>query len=117
MMIMAEKNAQQMLKERQMKREMKRGRVPQSVYALQRDLNLQVFPRHIEGIDISNFQGTDSVGSLVCFVDGQAKRSQHCFFKIRDIEGPNDFASIHQVVQDALRALKNAVNLYLTCYL
>ena len=40
---MAEKNAQQMLKERQMKREMKRDRVPQSVYALQRDLNLLSF--------------------------------------------------------------------------
>ena len=98
MMEMAEKNAQQMLKERQMKREMRRDRVPQSVYALQRDLNLQVLPRRIEGIDISNFQGTDSVGSLVCFVDGQAKRSQYRFFKIRDIEGPNDFASINQVV-------------------
>lgn len=98
MMEMAEKNAQQMLKERQMKRDMRRDRVPQSVYALQRDLNLQVLPRRIEGIDISNFQGTDSVGSLVCFVDGQAKRSQYRFFKIRDIEGPNDFASINQVV-------------------
>ena len=106
MMVMAEKNAQQMLKERQMKREMKRGRVPQSVYALQRDLNLQVLPRHIEGIDISNFQGTDSVGSLVCFVDGQAKRSQYRFFKIRDIEGPNDFASIHQVVLRRFTSLK-----------
>ena len=98
MMEMAEKNAQQMLKERQMKRDMRRDRVPQSVYALQRDLNLQVLPRRIEGIDISNFQGTDSVGSLVCFVDGQAKRSQYRFFKIRGIEGPDDFASINQVV-------------------
>ena len=106
MMIMAEKNAQQMLKERQMKREMKRDRVPQSVYALQRDLNLQVLPRRIEGIDISNFQGTDSVGSLVCFVDGLAKRSQYRFFKIRDIEGPNDFASIYQVVLRRFTGLK-----------
>jgi len=106
MMVMAEKNAQQMLKERQMKREMNRDRVPQSVYALQRDLNLQFLPRRIEGIDISNFQGTDSVGSLVCFVDGQAKRSQYRFFKIRDIEGPNDFASIHQVVLRRFTGLK-----------
>tara|TARA_B100001115_G_C15846832_1_gene427206 strand:- start:4046 stop:5902 length:1857 start_codon:yes stop_codon:yes gene_type:complete len=106
MMVMAEKNAQQMLKERQMKREMKRDRVPQSVYALQRDLNLQSLPRRVEGIDISNFQGTDSVGSLVCFVDGKAKRSQYRFFKIRDIEGPNDFASIHQVVFRRFKGLK-----------
>ena len=106
MMVMAEKNAQQMLKERQMKREMKRDRVPQSVYALQRDLNLQSLPRRVEGIDISNFQGTDSVGSLVCFVDGKAKRSQYRFFKIRDVEGPNDFASIHQVVFRRFKGLK-----------
>ena len=106
MMEMAEKNAQQMLKERQLKREMTRERVPQSVYALQRDLNLKELPRCIEGIDISNFQGTDSVGSLVCFVDGRAKRSQYRFFKIRDIEGPNDFASIHQVVTRRFRGLQ-----------
>ncbi len=106
MVEMAEKNAAQMLKERQLKREMKRDRVPQSIYALQRDLGLKKLPRRIEGIDISNFQGTDSVGSLVCFVDGQAKRSQYRFFKIRDIEGPDDFASIHQVVTRRFRGLK-----------
>ena len=106
MLEMAEKNAAQMLSERQHKREMNRDKVPQSVYALQRDLNLETLPRRIEGIDISNTQGTHSVGSLVCFIDGKAKRSQYRFFKIKDLEQPDDYASIHQVVHRRFRGLR-----------
>ena len=102
---MATKNAEHMLKERQLKRELQKGRIPQSVSALQRDLRLADPPHNIQGVDISNFQGSDSVGSLVCFVDGQPRRSQYRQFKIRDIEGPDDFASIHQVVQRHFRGL------------
>ena len=98
MVDMAKKNAVQLLKERQLKRELKRDKVPQSIYALQRDLNLPTLPRLIAGIDISNFQGTNPIGSLVIFEDGKPKRSQYRYFKIRDIEGPDDFASIHEVV-------------------
>ena len=61
---------------------------------------------HSEGIDISNFQGSDSVGSLVCFIDGQAKRSQYRYFKIRDLDQPDDYASIHQVVHRRFRGLQ-----------
>jgi excinuclease ABC subunit C len=102
---MATKNAEHMLKERQLKRELQKGRIPQSLTALQRDLRLSAPPRRIQGIDISNFQGSDSVGSLVCFVDGKPKRSQYRHFKIKDIEGPDDFASIHQVVLRHFRGL------------
>ena len=98
MVHMAKKNAVQLLKERQLKRELKRDKVPQSIYALQRDLNLPTLPRLIAGVDISNFQGTNPIGSLVIFEDGKPKRSQYRYFKIRDIEGPDDFASIREVV-------------------
>ena len=98
MVDMAKKNAVQLLKERQLKRELKRDKVPQSIYALQRDLNLPTLPRLIAGVDISNFQGTNPIGSLVIFEDGKPKRSQYRYFKIRDTEGPDDFASIHEVV-------------------
>ena len=98
MVDMAKKNAVQLLKERQLKRELKRDKVPQSIYALQRDLNLPTLPRIIAGVDISNFQGTNPIGSLVIFEDGKPKRSQYRYFKIRDSEGPDDFASIHEVV-------------------
>ena len=98
MVEMAEKNAVQILKERQLKRELKRDKVPQSIYALQRDLNLPNLPRTIAGIDISNFQGSNPIGSLVLFEDGKPKRSKYRYFKIRDVQGPDDFASIYEVV-------------------
>ena len=106
MLEMAEKNAAFLLEERQLKRELQKDRIPQSVFALQRDLHLNAPPRRIEGIDISNFQGTDSVGSLVCFVDGKPRRSQYRHFKIKDIDRPDDFASIHQVVLRRFRGLQ-----------
>ncbi|MED5414026.1 MAG: excinuclease ABC subunit UvrC, partial [Candidatus Latescibacterota bacterium] len=62
---LAVSNAAHMLKERRLKREALRDRVPQSVHSLQRDISSPTLPRRIEGIDISNFQGTDTVGSLV----------------------------------------------------
>jgi excinuclease ABC subunit C len=46
------------------------------------------------------------VGSLVCFIDGRPRRSEYRHFKIRDLEGPDDFASIHQVVQRRFRGLQ-----------
>ena len=106
MLEMAEKNAAFLLEERQLKRELQKDRIPQSVFALQRDLHLSAPPRRIEGIDISNFHGTDSVGSLVCFVDGKPRRSQYRHFKIKDIDRPDDFASIHQVVLRRFRGLQ-----------
>ena len=105
MLEMAERNAAQMLAERSHKREMRRDRVPQSVYALQPDLQLDTLPLRIEGIDISTFQGAHSVGSLVCFIDGQAKRSQYRYFKIKELERPDDYASIYQAVHRRFRGL------------
>lgn len=106
MLDMAESNAAQLLKERQLKRELQKGRIPQAVFALQRDLRLAAPPQRIECVDISNFQGTDAVGSLVCFVDGKPRRSEYRHFKIKDVQGPDDFASIRQVVQRRFRGLE-----------
>lgn len=95
---MAQTNAAQLLQERLAKRERLRDRVPQSVLALQRDLHLARPPRRIEAIDISNLQGVDKVGSLVFLADGQPKRSEYRHFRIRDLQGADDYASIRQVV-------------------
>ena len=102
---MADANAANLLEERQLKRERQAGRVPQSVLALQRDLSLGSPPRRIEGIDISNIQGTDSVGSLVCMVDGKPRRSEYRHFRIREVQGADDYASIHEVVERRFRGL------------
>ena len=106
MLEMARSNAEHLLAERRLKRELQKGRTSQSVSALQRDLRLVKPPARVECIDISNLQGADSVGSLVCFVDGRPRRSEYRQFKIIDLEGPDDFASIHQVVMRRFRGLR-----------
>lgn len=73
-------------------------RIPHSVKALQRDLYLDRLPRRIECFDNSNFQGTDAVASMVCFVDGVPKKSEYKRFTIKTVEGPNDFASMAEIV-------------------
>ena len=79
---------------------LKRGDiVPNSLKALQRDLRLPAPPRKIECFDISNIQGSDMVASLVVFADGKPKKSEYRKFKIKTVEGPNDFASMQEVVE------------------
>ena len=104
----ARRNAEQAMMERQLKRDQRRGNLPQSVHALQRDLGLAVLPRRIEAVDISNFQGSESVGSLVVFVDGKPRRSDYRMFKIKSVEGADDFASICEVVTRRFRRLHDS---------
>jgi excinuclease ABC subunit C len=64
---------------------------------------LKQIPRRIECIDISNLQGSDIVGALVSFQDGEPLRSAYRKYKIRTVENaPNDFASIYEVVSRRL---------------
>ena len=66
---------------------------------LQKILRLKKLPRRIEVYDISNIQGNFSYGSMIVFIDGQISADQYRLFKIKDIEGPNDFASLKQVLE------------------
>ena len=94
----AEKNAKRFLDERRLKRDNRRNQPATSVSALQRDLRLKKPPKRIEAVDISNTQGALSVGSLVCFINGQPKKGEYRHFRIKDLASPDDFASIQQVV-------------------
>jgi excinuclease ABC subunit C len=67
--------------------------------ALQNLLQLPTLPNRIEGIDISIFQGAEAVGSLVVFERGAAKKSEYRRFRIRTVEGTNDFAMVAEVVR------------------
>ncbi len=105
---MCKQNAILQLKEIQIQRMKKEGQVPFAVAALQKDLRLIKLPKIIECFDISNLQGTDSVASLVVFVDGKPKKSLYRKFIIRDVEGPDDFASMQEVIRRRYtRILKN----------
>lgn len=65
---------------------------------MQTDLRLSVEPRHIECFDNSNIQGTNPVAACVVFKDGKPSKADYRHFNIKTVEGPNDFASMEEVV-------------------
>jgi excinuclease ABC subunit C len=65
---------------------------------LKTDLQLKTLPRHIECFDNSNIQGTNPVASMVCFKDGKASKKDYRHFNIKTVIGPNDFASMNEIV-------------------
>ena len=65
---------------------------------LQQMLGLVRYPRRMECYDISNVSGVDKVASMVVFIDGEADRTQYRRFKIKTVEGANDFASLQEVL-------------------
>ncbi|MBF0694543.1 MAG: excinuclease ABC subunit UvrC [Flavobacterium sp.] len=62
------------------------------------DLRLSTEPRHIECFDNSNIQGTNPVAACVVFKDGKPCKKEYRHFNIKTVEGPNDFASMEEVV-------------------
>ena len=66
--------------------------------AMQRELRLPRQPRHIECFDNSNLQGTNPVASCVVFRDGKPARKEYRHFNIKTVEGPDDYASMREVV-------------------
>lgn len=70
----------------------------QATAELKRLLRLDIAPRRIEGFDISNIMGNQSVASLVVWEDGHAKKADYRKFRIQTVEGANDFASMQEAV-------------------
>jgi excinuclease ABC subunit C len=92
-------NAKYLLDELKVQKMKRADYIPHPVRSLQRDLGLKELPRKIECFDISNIQGTDSVASMVVFVDGKPKKSEYRKFKIATVSGPDDFASMKEVIR------------------
>jgi excinuclease ABC subunit C len=65
---------------------------------MKKDLRLPLEPRHIECFDNSNIQGTNPVSACVVFKDGKPSKKDYRHFNIKTVEGPNDFASMEEVV-------------------
>lgn len=65
---------------------------------MKKDLRLGVEPRHIECFDNSNIQGTNPVAACVVFKDGKPSKKDYRHFNIKTVEGPDDFASMEEVV-------------------
>lgn len=96
---MSKQNAILQLKEIQLQRMKKEGNIPYVLSSLKRDLHLKNIPKKIECFDISNLQGTDTVASMVVFSEGKPKKSEYRRFIIKSVEGPDDFASMQEVIE------------------
>ena len=79
---------------------------------LQELLDLPIQPRVVEGIDIATLQGEDSVGSLVCFIDGKPFKSGYRRYKIKAVGGVDDYAMIREVIARRYKYAAIAEELY-----
>lgn len=77
-----------------------------AVLQLKQLLNLKQMPTRVECYDISNVQGVDKVASMVVFTNGQKDASQYRRFKIKTVEGANDFASMKEVLVRRFERMK-----------
>ncbi len=86
-----------------------RQKISQAVAEVATALNLPKPPRRIECYDISNIQGTAAVGSLVVFEDGRPKPAEYRRFRIRSVEGADDYAMLQETLRRRFkRALESA---------
>ena len=102
---MAENNACEYLSKVVEKIEHKNDRTKNACKRLQSLLGLPKYPRRMECYDISNVSGVDKVGSMVVFIDGEADKNSYRRFKIKTVEGANDYASHQEMMRRRLAKL------------
>ena len=104
---LAAQNAKLLVGEWIINRKKRRELIPKMVQQLQEDLQLKIPPRRIEAFDISHLGGTNTVASMVCFIDGKARKSEYRKYKIKTVDGIDDFAAMREVVFRRYRRLKS----------
>jgi excinuclease ABC subunit C len=102
----AVRNAELGLAHEKMLDEARRNQVATTLDTLREELALPKLPMRIECYDISNTMGTNSVASMVVFQGGRPAKDQYRRFKIRTVEGADDFASMSEVIRRRLERLK-----------
>ncbi|MBV9688387.1 MAG: excinuclease ABC subunit C, partial [Ktedonobacteraceae bacterium] len=100
---MVKQNAQEVLEQQRIKWLTDSQKTQFALEDLQEALNLATPPQRIECYDISNTQGSNSVGAMAVFEAGRPKPSEYRRFKIKSVEGANDFASHQEVLRRRFR--------------
>lgn len=109
--LLAEKNARDALEKRNAKKQVRYERTIGACEKLGKVLGMETTPRRIEGFDISNTQGVLSVASMVVFIDGEPDKKEYRHYRIKTVEGANDFASMNEVLHRRfLRAMSDNPN-------
>ncbi len=96
---LAVKNALFFKRERFIRKTTQQEKGNRTLQLLQQDLQLKQQPAHIECFDNSNIQGSNPVAAMVCFRDGKPAKRDYRHFSIKTVTGPDDFASMHEVVR------------------
>ena len=104
LMALATRNAAETLAKEQARWLVDQGKTLAALEELADALGLPGPPARIECYDISNFQGSESVGSMVVFEEGKPRSGEYRRFRIKTVEGPNDFASHQEVLRRRFRA-------------
>lgn len=99
LVLLAAKNAADALEKRNARTAIREERTVGAAASLGRILGLENPPRRIEGYDISNTQGVLSVAAMVVFIDGVPAKKEYRRFRIKTVEGANDFASMNEVLR------------------
>ncbi len=107
---MVKQNAREVLEQQRIKWLTDSQKTQLALEELQEALNLAVPPQRIECYDISNTQGTNSVGAMVVFEGGRPKNSEYRRFKIKTVEGSNDYASHQEVLRRRFRKAAQAAS-------
>ncbi len=102
---MAESNAAEYLSKSVNKIKHKDDMTKNACNRLKEVLGLKKYPKRMECYDISNISGVDKVGSMVVFIDGEADRNSYRRFKIKTVEGANDYASHQEMMRRRLAKL------------
>ena len=105
---MAESNADEYLNKSIDKIRHKNDMTKNACKRLQEILGLKKYPKRMECYDISNVSGVDKVGSMVVFIDGESDRNSYRRFKIKTVEGANDYASHQEMMKRRLAKLGTA---------
>jgi len=91
-------NAKLLLGEWIITRKKRKEQVPKMLTQLQEDLNLETPPRRIEAFDISHLGGTNTVASMVSFIDTRPRKKEYRKFNVKTVAGIDDFAAMREVV-------------------
>ena len=96
-------NARQSLDQLKVKELAAPSAMTEALAEIQKELKLTKLPERIEGYDISNIQGTDAVGSMVVFENGKPRPAHYRRFKIKTVEGANDYAMLQEMLRRRFR--------------
>ncbi|QAT60922.1 excinuclease ABC subunit UvrC [Acidilutibacter cellobiosedens] len=99
LMEMVKDNAQDMLIKHSEEIKKKKMEKEGTLLELKNILSMDKIPMRIEAYDISDIQGIEPVGSMVVYENGEAKKSDYRRFKIRTVTGPNDYASMEEIIK------------------